>query len=559
MAFKGTRLNPSEQPWDTTDYTHPSDPNLSELHRAMKYTLAGEPELRTETSYRTNPDNLQMDQVGRLRVAVQGNSWWYAPTVDKDGDLRYIESFTGTGAGSVFVQNIASIGLSSGTDANGKAIRISRRRHKMRPGISIQSLFSINWNGYDSGSVTKRAGLFTAYNGIYFEVTTDLAVVVRRRLPDGTLVETRVMRSDFNIDKLDGSDAYDLRPVVLQQSSITGYVSTTPISVPANGGTIYNVVYTVSDLSQFMISQKFAVTGVSPQSFNGTVMVVAKSAATGAGHITVSYLTDPGVFVSLSNAKMEHNALHNQYIFGFDFAGARNTSVRFFVDGPNGRFVFHNEDFSGELSTTFSNAPSMSTRYEVFNTSAPTFRPSFLVSAEVVNVEAEVELNPAFGVATNNTYLAYPAAGTAEYPVLGVALRAGEPFQRSDLQIQSVSLVDLNNFGNQNSVPATFYWRLVLNPTIGGTGIPASYNVGKSTRAWNYVATNTASGGTDLVSGYANSYLGAIDVRSALNFINLGSNIDYTDSDRVVLVVKQLKGGSNDAHVVATINFIEAL
>lgn len=36
-------------------------------------------------------------------------------------------------------------------------------------------------------------------------------------------------------------------------------------------------------------------------------------------------------------------------------------------------------------------------------------------------------------------------------------------------------------------------------------------------------------------------------------------NIKYTDSDKIVLVVKQLKGGTNDGHVVATINFIEAL
>jgi len=554
MAF-----NPSEQPPNTTGYEHPGDPNLRRIENAMAYNRAGEPELRTETSFKTTPDNLQLDAVGRLRVAVQGNSWWYAPTVDKDGDLRYIESFVGAGAGSVFVQNIASIGMSSGTDANGKAIRISRRRHKMRPGISLQALFSLNWNGYDTGVVTKRAGVFTAFNGIFFEVTTDLAVVIRRRLPDGTLVEKRVMRENFNVDPLDGSKQYDLRPIVLQQANITGYVSTTPVSVVGQGGTVYNVVFNVDDLSQFEISRKYAVAGVSPATYNGTIMIVAVSGTSGAGTVTATYLTDPGVFVSASGATMKHNALHNQYVWGFDFTGSRTTTLRFFVDGPNGRYTVHQEDFGSELSTPFVNAPSMSTRYEIFNTGLPAFRPSLLVSSEVINVEAELELNPGFGVATNNTPIVFASAGTAEYPIVGVALRPGEPYQRADLQLQSVSMVDLNNFGNQNSVPATFYWRLVLNPTIGGTGIPASYNVGKCTRVWNYVATNTVSGGIDLVSGYANSYTGAIDVRSALNFINLGSNIEYTDSDKIVLVVKQLKGGTNAAQVVATINFIEAL
>lgn len=46
MSFKGTRLNPSEQPWDTTNYTHPTDPNLQELHRAMEYNAGGQPALR---------------------------------------------------------------------------------------------------------------------------------------------------------------------------------------------------------------------------------------------------------------------------------------------------------------------------------------------------------------------------------------------------------------------------------------------------------------------------------------------------------------------------------
>lgn len=50
MAFKGTRLNPSEQPWDTTGYTHLSDPNLSEVHRAMEYNAAGKPSIRTSVS-----------------------------------------------------------------------------------------------------------------------------------------------------------------------------------------------------------------------------------------------------------------------------------------------------------------------------------------------------------------------------------------------------------------------------------------------------------------------------------------------------------------------------
>jgi hypothetical protein len=39
----------------------------------------------------------------------------------------------------------------------------------------------------------------------------------------------------------------------------------------------------------------------------------------------------------------------------------------------------------------------------------------------------------------------------------------------------------------------------------------------------------------------------------------MGSNIDYSDADKVVLMVKQLSPAAKDAWMVANINFIEAL
>lgn len=507
----------------------------------------------TLVKYIDSGSNLQMDMTERLRVSPPTQSWWYAPTVDKDGDLRYIESNVGANSGSIFVQNLASINLSSGTDSNGSMIRISRRRHKMRPGVSMLCAFSVNWNGFvPDGNVTKRVGMFTNYNGVFYEMTNDLQVVIRRRLTDGTLVEKRTTRADFNIDKLDGTGitGLDLRPVVHKTSAITAYVSKTAVPITGDG-TVYRVVFTVADPTQFYVSQKGRITGVTPALYNGTVMVTAISGS----NVTFVYNVDPGSFVSLSSAKFEHSELHNQYLFGFDFGGSRIGRVRFFMDGPAGRTAIHVEDFGAELSTPFSNAPAISTRYEIFNTGAPGRLPNLTVSSEVVNVEAELELSPAFGVATNNTPVVYPKGGTATHPVLGIALRAGEPYQRGDLQIQAVTFADIANINQQNT--GIFYWKLVLNPTIGGT-VPDSIDVGKTVRYWKYTAATTITGGIELVSGYSQSTQ-QFDVRTALNFLNLGSNIEYTDSDKIVLVVQQLVGGTADAQLVATINFIEAL
>ena len=54
----------------------------------------------------TNP---QLDTGGRLRVSAASNEYWYIPSIDKDGDLRYTEDFVGAGAGTDYVQNLAAI------------------------------------------------------------------------------------------------------------------------------------------------------------------------------------------------------------------------------------------------------------------------------------------------------------------------------------------------------------------------------------------------------------------------------------------------------------------
>lgn len=512
--------------------------------------------------YIATPNNLQIDMTERLRVAVPVQSWWYAPTVDKDSDFRHVESIVGANAQSTFVQNLATINMTSGTDSNGSFIRISRRRHKMRPGVGMTAAFSINWNGYvPDGTVIKRVGLFTNYNGAFFEMNSDLNIVIRRRLTDGTLVEKRIARTDFNIDPLNSTTTgvYDLRPIVINQANITAFVSKTALPITGDG-TVYQVVFTVDDRSQFYVGQKGRITGVNPVLFNGTVMVTAVTGTTGAGNITVVYNQDPGSYSSLSSAIFVHTNLHNQYVFGFDFNGNRGTNIRFFIDGPKGRTAIHQEDFGGTISTPFMNAPAMSTRYEIYNLASPNRLPNLSASSEVINIEAEAELNPGFGTAANNNGVAYSKTRTDEFAILGIGLRAGEPFQRADLQMQSLQITDIHNINPQNS--GVMYWRLLLNPTLGGDytapGTSTQVNTGKASRYWRFTTSTTFSGGTELLSGYS-TQAAPIDVRAALNFINLGSNVDYTDSDKIVLVVKMLAGGSADSLIVANMNFIEAL
>ena len=102
-----------------------------------------------------------------------------------------------------------------------------------------------------------------------------------------------------------------------------------------------------------------------------------------------------------------------------------------------------------------------------------------------------------------------------------------------------------------------------MNP--GLSGVPTSTNIGKSTRQWAYTTTSAltgagnAGGGIELLGGYCTSSAQTVDLKTALNFINMGSNIDNTDSDKIVLMVKCLNKGGDNSNVVALMNFVEAL
>lgn len=507
---------------------------------------------------RTNP---QLDAQQRLRVTIPAQQWWYTPSVDKDGDLRFQELFVGADANSHFLQNLANINITSGLTYNsntaltGQAIRGSRRRHKIRPGVSHEFFSIHNWDGVQP-NVTKRRGMFTNYNGIFYEVSDKLYAVVRRRLLDGTLVERKVPFDQFSEDVLDGTgeSGLDFRESANTKLILTGYVTNSTIkkTIPASSEDVYNVTYTTSsNTAMIVVGSKATITGVTPSTYNGVVLIQSLTSNT----ITVSYPRNPGVYSSISSGLLTHTGYHHMNNWWVDFNGGRTSKVRFGVNGSNGPIVLHIEEFIDSIGTQYENAPALMDRTEIINTGIPDYIPSFTTAGSAFNIEAESELNPGFGIAQSTTAVTFNKDQHQEFAILGIALRAGEPYQRADLQLQGVDIVDIGNINQQNS--GVYQWKLVLNPTLSGS-IPATTNVGKTARIWDYAAGVTVSGGIDLFGGYITS-TSQIDVKTSLNFLNMGSNLDYSDSDKIVLVMKELTGGTGDGQIMASINFIEAL
>ena len=507
-------------------------------------------------------ENTQLDSVGRLRVVTPTQQWWYTASVDADTNLRYSANTRGAGANVVYVNHIAGVELASGTDSNGSVIRASRRRHKVRPGVSHEWRSQINWDGADpTGNVVKRSGMFTNFNGMFFEVSDDLYIVVRRRLIDGTLTETRVSRNNFTYDTMSsntGSTNLDFNTTV--QEGLTGHVSTSNVGIKIQNGlqanvNVYNVVFsTANDLSSvFTAGQKVMVSGVTPNTFNGSAMVSSVNGAS--KRITLTYTKNPGTYSSISSGKLLHNAFLDHHAWFFDFSGGRSSRIRFGVDTVGGPKVLHIINFTGQLGSPFESAPALMERAEIMNGGIVNYSPTMSITGVTFNVEASADLNPGFSIARNNAKIPFTKNAGQEYPIIGIALREGEPYQRADIQLQSVEIADAGNVSPQNA--GLYYWRLLLNPIIGGT-VPTPTNIGKTSRQWAYTTSTTVSGGIEMLSGYASSATVA-DTTTALNFLNMGSNIDYTDSDKLVLVVQEISGGTADGQIVASMNFIEDL
>ena len=504
--------------------------------------------------------NTQLDSANRLRVSPPSQQNYYVPTVDKDGDYKYIESFVGTGCTSAFEQNLASIRYTSGISTNGYYTRGSRRRFKIRPGVSHQWVAVVNWQGRQQ-NCTKRRGLFTAFNGMFFEISDDLYIVTRRRLLDGTLVEDRVKRTSFNEDILDGNGAsgYNFENVgIATITGLVGGISTVTVSTVGVGETYYNQTYSVANgILPMNVGQRAILTGIADTSYNGAYMI--KAIGAGNTTVTLSYPVKPSGSTTITNGKLYHDSFLNTHTFWIDFNGDRTCRIRYGLERTEGTSVLHIVNYGDTLGTQFESAPSIMDRTEIFNTGISSYAPSMLVSGTSINTEAEVELNPYFSTASQNSTTTFTTGSGQTFPIIGVGIRTGEPYQRADIQIQNIQILDASAAAaNGNKYPGNYFWRLTLNPTIGGTGIASTTLIGKASRQFTYTTGSTISGGIPLLSGYFAGQ-SITDVSTALNFLNMGSDLTYTTSDTIVLSVTEITGGTSNGEIVGSMNIIENL
>lgn len=138
----------------------------------------------------------------RLKTSPYQTVFFNTFQYGKETDI-WDEQVTAGGA-AVYNADASNITMSVGSTAGDKVVRQTRSVMRYIPGRTSTLSFAIRLEAPVEG-VRRRFGIFDDNNGAYFEDNGGVYSYVIRSKTSGSVVETRVLRDDWNGDKLDGS------------------------------------------------------------------------------------------------------------------------------------------------------------------------------------------------------------------------------------------------------------------------------------------------------------------------------------------------------------------
>lgn len=204
---------------NSTNYIHPNESNLWEVHKAMEYNAAGEPVLRVNnvggvTYNNTGNISASSDAFGRLRVS-QPYTLFDSTLRYGDDSFKWDQVDTGS-ATSTHLPNESTILMTVSGDGD-ESIRETKRVFSYQPGKSLLVLSTFVMAPAQA-QLRQRVGYFGASNGIYFEQDGETLYMVIRKSTSGSVDDTseRIPQSQWNVDRLDGNGGqYNLSEVTL--------------------------------------------------------------------------------------------------------------------------------------------------------------------------------------------------------------------------------------------------------------------------------------------------------------------------------------------------------
>ena len=186
-----------DQRLNSTNYIHPQETNLLNLHKAMEYNDQGQPCLRT-TSGASPATN---DAFGRLRVS---NPYTFFENFTLYNETGKFVNNTANGGTVAINTNAGLIEQAVTTTSGSRAYRETVKVFAYQPGKSLMVLESFVFAPAQT-NLRQRIGYFDVNNGIYCELENNILYFVIRSKVTGSVVETRVSQANWNIDSLNGT------------------------------------------------------------------------------------------------------------------------------------------------------------------------------------------------------------------------------------------------------------------------------------------------------------------------------------------------------------------
>jgi hypothetical protein len=157
--------------------------------------------LNPVTQITTSQEPTQLDAFGRLRTS--------SPMTLFDSSHRYRDnnlwaSLTAVGGTYAFNQNQGLIEMTVGALSGSSVIRETTKVFSYQPGKSLLVMNTFVM-APSTADLRQRVGYFGQDNGIYFQLDDGNIGLVKRSLVSGSIVDTVVLRSNWNGDKLDGT------------------------------------------------------------------------------------------------------------------------------------------------------------------------------------------------------------------------------------------------------------------------------------------------------------------------------------------------------------------
>lgn len=148
-----------------------------------------------------NPSGSAVDAFGRARVSQ--------PLTLFDSSHRYKDNGlwnTSNTAGATYAHNANAglIELNLPTTTNAEIVRETTKVFAYQPGKSLQNLNTFVFNPAKI-NLRQRVGYFGAQNGVFLELDGSTLYFVERSYVGGSISETRVAQSNWNVDTLLGA------------------------------------------------------------------------------------------------------------------------------------------------------------------------------------------------------------------------------------------------------------------------------------------------------------------------------------------------------------------